>query len=222
MEIRPWYTMTLDLVVVAALLIFRPAGAKTDKPPAPPGGGKTEAAAASARVGRTWLVVVAFAALAITATAITSWRMIVYHPARLTPDGNIVGDGAVLMDVDDLNAWMNRPLPLLMGNWLGSDANLRQGNWTVILYRSACKVCQKELAEQDTRARGFKQAGRPITVAVAELPPVAPAGENAVATDSPLVRATLKNPPMWFVHTPVVIQLHNGVVTKVEFPQAEE
>ena len=218
MEIRPWYTMALDLVVVAGLLVFRPIAGR---PPAPPAGGDSESKPV-ARPGKLPWWTVAFAVVALLAVAATAWPMLVYRPARQALDGKIVGGGPVLIDATDLNNWLHRPLPLLMGNWLECDANLRQGEWKLILYRSSCKACRRELAERDKQARDVQRAGRPVTVAVAELPPGAPPGENAVAADSPLVRAKLKFPPAWFVHTPVLIRIQNGMVVNAEFPQAQE
>ena len=144
--------------------------------------------------------------------------MIVYQPARLTLDGTIRGRGAVLLDPSD---WPGHTLPLLLGRpaSLTAEADLADGEWTLILYRPSCKVCRAELAREEAHARNLVREKRPVRTVVVELPPVSPPDEDAVDKDSPLVRGWLDERRAWFVHTPLVVRIRAGIVTGIEFPQ---
>ena len=85
-SVSPWYTLTLDVIAVAALLWRRPAGGNT--------GG-------SAGRWRVRLGIVAGLVLACGVGAGVAAGM--YEPARLSEDGQIIGDGRVVLLEPDQN-----------------------------------------------------------------------------------------------------------------------
>lgn len=104
------------------------------------------------------------------------------------------GDGLVVLEPE---AWIGQRLPI--AEFI--DADLSQGEWTVLLHRHDCPDCQEATPQYESLA-----AGR--NVALVEVPPFG----QEVANSGPAVYTRLREERDWFVQTPVEMRLSSGVV----------
>ncbi|MFP3937907.1 MAG: MauE/DoxX family redox-associated membrane protein [Phycisphaerae bacterium] len=200
-KVHPWHTLVFDLLGLAALLVFRPKLSR----PHPVTHSKPRHIAVAAV-----MIVGGFSAAAAIAG---------YEPARLEDTGEIVSakngnDGndreVVVLQPHD---WLGKTFPLLKHIDVGDK--LRSGQWEVILYHYTCPTCREEIERIEQLAQmrgGWSEAGG---VAVVSIPPHAPAGEEIVPDDTACLRGKLSDEHDWFVSTPVMLTLTDGVVTEV-------
>lgn len=193
-ELSPWYSLGIDLTALLCLALARPGPGRA------PGRGR--------------LVATCVTAVVLAAASIVA--MVTYRPARLLGDGTIAGRGAVLLDP---TGWTGRRWPLLShvrfeGPRARVEDNLSAGRWRIVLYRSDCLACRRELAELESRLRSTVSRPGPPTMAV-ELPPRAPVERNPLTPDSPIRQALLDDSRPWFVATPLEVDLADGIVVRV-------
>jgi hypothetical protein len=200
--VNPWYTLFLDLCAVAALLAFRPLSLRVRAgvmAPAfassPPGRGRVRARLAA--------VLALFLALGIPA----GWTMSAYQAAALADSGDLIGSGkSVVLEPEN---WVGKPLPLLRYIDLGNQ--LTSGRWVVVLYRHDCPHCQRTVPQCAAHAREL--AARTGTrVALVEMPPYAESPAWLGDGISTCVLGRLSDSRLWFVRTPVILTVEDGVV----------
>jgi hypothetical protein len=109
----------------------------------------------------------------------------------------------------DPSAWTNKPFPLISHIQRGQQ--LRRDEWLVLFYHHDCPKCQAALINLNT------EAGRAATdqkhYAAIEVPPFGPVEDDLVRPPVVSLRLTDQN---WFMETPRLIHLSNGIVTSVE------
>jgi hypothetical protein len=104
------------------------------------------------------------------------------------------------------DTWSGKPF------WLADHIDigdrLKQGEWLVVLYHHDCSVCARAIRDLEQRARG----GQRGQVALIEVPPLQAQPDLPRAG---FVYGRLDSDgPQWFVTTPVMIHLTEGVVTR--------
>lgn len=194
LQINPWYTLILDVCVIALLLKFRP-DLKRPQPASRP------------------TLRFAIFALALLAAGIPSAiAMATYTPATLADDGAIVGTQHVVLL--EPSKWLGKTFSLQ--NYVEFGGDMAKGKWNVILYHHDCPDCQTRLPALLDGARSLaRQPNHPRTVFV-EMPPYAPPGKNLVAADPAYELGRLSNVRDWFASTPVTVELAGGFVMKVQ------
>jgi len=188
--VDPWYTLALDLTAVAALLRARRGFLAV---PGVPWRGRRLAGA----MGVCLLIGIP---LGLAAG--------LYVPARLGEDGKLVGSRrAVLLEPE---TWVGTPCPLLPHVDVGK--RLGRGRWRVVLYHHDCPQCGRRVP--DLARAGCRRAGRRrgTKVAMVELAPYAPPGRSLVPPDAACVTGRVSEDRDWFVGTPTVLTLLDGVV----------
>lgn len=186
----PWLTLSLDLFVVAMLLVFPPQREILVRP------NVRKAVAAVA------------AAVALGAGLPAGYAMLNYESGRLLPDGTIVGD---VDHVDfEPEEWVGQPFPLFAHIDVGDQ--LREGRWTLMFHYHRCKACHDGLARLLDQAAAYPDRELLERIVLVEVPPLGPEG-----LDAPLRRwfktGRLSPERAWLMPVPTVMQLRDGLVT---------
>jgi hypothetical protein len=194
-EVHPWYTLVFDVCAVVALLVFRP--------------DLSRARPASRRKLRLGLV----AALAVVGGVAALAAIASFEPARVSDTGEIVGgqDTAVVVEPE---TWRARPFPLLKHIDVGE--RLRTGQWEVLLYRWDCESCHRVIEQKEPLAAMMGGPSEAGGIALISIPPHAPPGREMVGEDSPFLVGKLSDAHDWFIGTPTVLSLADGVVMEVQ------
>jgi hypothetical protein len=189
-EVNPWYTLVLDGAVVAALAFLHPP--LLSPPP----------------TARPRLRFAAAAAVGLAAGIPFILAAALFEPTTLSADGQVVGSSRVVLLEPE--KWVGGRLPLLPH--IDVAKQLAKGQWTVVLYHHDCPHCQERVPQLEREAR--KQAGRvgDAKVAMVELPPYAPAGRSLLPPDTSCLAGRASGARDWFVETPTILTLLNGVV----------
>ena len=126
LETSPWLILGLDLVVLVALVAFRPRAT-------PSQGGRWRVALLA--------IVMLFAGVPM------GYAMSRYQPTLIASDGVILGSGTLV--VLEPEKWVGTDFPLLPHIDLGQS--LKQGDWEVWLYRHDCSECSERLERLEFR-----------------------------------------------------------------------
>ena len=198
--VNPWYTFTMDVAAVLALFWWRPSGA-----------------AGSLRIGA---VVVAWLVVGVPTAVI----MGTYQHSLSTEDG-------IIMDQNDLivlepEKWIGKRCPLLpyiedaprqvKPDERDLHERLAENAWIVVLYHVGCPSCQEVIPEYEELARKSGEDAHRPRVALIEVPAYGEAKSERLPSDVPWVLGRLSTQKEWFVETPAVLLLRNGLVNPAE------
>jgi len=115
------------------------------------------------------------------------------------PDGRIM----ILLEPE---TWIGKEFPLISRFVEPAGAEvLLQGTWQVLLVQPDCSECRQKMAELESRTQ------RPENVAIVVIP--ARSGDKMLQTSFPTFMLDRKNG--WFVTTPVVVKLSEGICVAV-------
>jgi hypothetical protein len=208
--VNPWYTVTLDLVIVLSLLRWRPNG---------------QGPVFATHFREVCLRAIAVLVMWLSVGLPAAFAMVSHTTAILNKDGIILGDGNLV--VLEPQEWVGSHFPLLpFIEDFSKSVNpgqpplrerLGEGEWFVVLYRQGCPRCRKILAHYRRNAeqgrRGIEQG---MLVAIVEIPPVA----EAVI---PVEVGVLSTGYRWFLKNPTGIHLRDGMVelVKIEVSDAQ-
>ena len=190
-DVNPWVTLVLDVAALAALVRFRPSPEETGLSPAVRRRRLRMAAASGAAMGLAALI-----------------GSVVYAPATLSEEGQVVGDSRIVLL--EPRKWVGAPCPLLKHTDVARP--LAKGRWTVVLYHHDCPRCEERVPEFARRAREQASRMAKAKVAMIELPPHAPAGRSLLPPETPCLTGKVDAGRDWFVATPTVLTLSEGVV----------
>ncbi|GHT41904.1 hypothetical protein FACS189443_4280 [Planctomycetales bacterium] len=187
--VNPWITMTFDLFIVFVMWVCRPKQ-------------ETQSGNLAAMIGSifiSWLV------LAVPLT----WIAVTYEPAVLTKSGEIVGSSqSVLLNPRD---WIDEKFPLLQ--FVDIPVELGEGTWCVLLYRKSCADCRKQFERRRDRKISVEDERGIVFL------------ETGGYTQNELKKTfddgighwgCLKPVHHWFIETPVMFKLRDGVVEGVD------
>ena len=186
-EINPWYTLIFDLAAVTALLIFRPSGKHRQY------------------VQFHWLRSAMVAAVALVAGIPGGLAMASYIPAAVTSQGNIIGDGQIV--VLEPETWVGKRFPLL--KYIDIGDQLERGNWIVLLYHHDCPQCHEAIRKYEQMAKDLAGNEDFLQIALIQVPPygIASIGQNLHCSSGRLI-----NTKEWFITTPTVVLLESGTI----------
>ena len=200
-EINPWYTAVFDLIVVLVLPFCRPVRGTVNN-----GEGARFFAVRMATVG---LICMAGAAFGV-------WNLYRYSAGRLSEDGLSFADQTVILEPEK---WVGHPF--ILADYIDVGPQLTHGDWIVLLYRYDCEHCQQAVPRYAVLAQQKRAVDSP-SVALVEIPPFAPPGQELIRPSTSIVRGQLSEKHDWFASTPVMIRIHNGTVRTVAESDAAE
>lgn len=193
--VNPWLTFTLDICIVLALFVFEPVENKL---------GEIGQGVEPERLRpRLVAVSVLWALVGIPG----SFAMASPRIASLTSAGSI--DTAATFVILEPQQWIGSRFPLL--DYVDIKDRLMAGDWFVLLYHHNCSTCQRVLPQVMRVDSGA--SGNSRQLALIEVPPYAQGHETP--PQAPLwIRGHLAKTIEWFVRTPVLVELRDGVVTE--------
>jgi len=190
LEVNPWWTFGLDLLVLGAIGKWTPLQIKQQA------ASETEVSLRSGVSRRTF----AAAGIVFLVGVPISVQMLSAHHATLTQAGTIVGDGKLV--ILEPETWIGKPLPIATHIDIGDQ--LLEGEWILVLFHHDCPECQEALPQYEQLA----QEGGRKRIAVVEVPPYGKKANHTVAS----VYGRLSDKREWFVQAPVEIFVKNGIV----------
>ncbi len=193
--VDPRATFALDVVLVAALLRWRPAV-----------GPGLRAAFDRALLRRGLRVLLVWLIVAVPA----GYAMTRYCAAGLDNEGRVIGKGRVVLL--EPKTWVGKRFPLWQ--YIDIGEQLSRGKWVVVLYRHDCPRCQEIIPRLDelARRRVFpREQGR---LAFVEMAPYE-TGAGMIARGCTAARGRLEDVRDWFAETPFAVVLREGVVAEV-------
>lgn len=204
-QVSPWYTLALDLAVVAALVCCRPATGQSTSAGQP--ASSTELPGRSCEATKIGWVLALWLAIGLPA-GVAIGRA---QPAALDLTGEILGDSAfVLLEPD---AWLGKPFPLL--RYIDRGDRLARDEWIVVLYRHDCPACREMLPVYERLGLVSMTSPAAPRVALFEMPPYGNAADSQLDRDVHYLKARLTDAKNWFVQLPLVIRLNNSRVLSV-------
>ena len=129
--------------------------------------------------------------------AVSTTILILNEPAPITASYEVL----------EPEAWKDQNLPILDN--IDIADSLRQGNWLVLLYHHDCPDCAQAIPEYYRIATDLKGNEDFLRLALVEIPPY---GTKETDNHSPCMMGHIDNSKEWFVTTPTVALLSQGVV----------
>ena len=194
LSVGPWYAFGIDVAAVVALIVFRPRWKAATAP--------------TNRLVRRLAVTAGLVVLLGVPAGLAVGRS---TPGRLADDGSIVGNETCV--VVEPAAWVGKTLPLK--KHISTGTQLSQGEWTVVLFHHDCEDCKALIDRLAGEARKPGARRNRPRLAVVEIPKYGPLPESLEARNSAVLVGKLDSTREWFVPTPTVLELHDGVVTSV-------
>ena len=184
--VNPWITMALDLVIVICLAVFRERLDWTFPPP-----------------DRKKLLAVLIAWFVISGLALFGMLSLKQQPHATLGTKYTGADGRKMIELEP-ETWIGKEFPLISRfvQPEGSDI-LREGAWTVLLIHIDCPNCLEMMAVlQERNAEG---------IAIV----VVPLQSNEKMPDTVFPTFVLDRQNDWFVSTPCVVELSEGICVEV-------
>lgn len=191
-ELNPFITATMDAVIVASLLRWRPKQAVADFRQV---------------FARATCVLVVWVAVGVPA----AYAMGSYTPDTLTDAGGIVGDDAIVLLEPE--KWIGKRFPLL--EYIDIGDTLKEGKWVVVLYRHECPECQAVVPKYARLSRELSARGEAVNVALIEVPPYGDHRAQSALHKAECCAGRLSNAQEWVGTMPLVLALERGMVNEV-------
>jgi hypothetical protein len=138
------------------------------------------------------------------------WLMLSFQPSTITSDGEIVGTSNVVMLYP--KDWLGQKCPVL--EFTDIAANLNQGHWIVVFYGANCKKCKEHFA--DWKDNGFPVAkNNDEQIAMLEISGEPVNTFRQTLKTEPYIGGGLSRSKQWYIETPTVILLDEGIVKQV-------
>ncbi|MEX2167715.1 MAG: MauE/DoxX family redox-associated membrane protein [Pirellulales bacterium] len=186
LEVNPWWTLTLDAVIVWLLVVQRQAFLERSQPP----------------VGKVKLSASAAGYLLLGGSSL--FLMVGSAPTDLRADDSLPSNAKLV--VLKPTEWINQKFPL--NDEMSPKIDVSDGESVVLLYHHDCSKCRDALPRYEQLAGEMAKRGDTAQVLLLEVPPYGMALDHiGLAT-----RARLSADRQWFVQAPVEIQLWDGMV----------
>jgi thiol-disulfide isomerase/thioredoxin len=200
-KVNPWITFSvIDIPLFLGLVIFRPKGLKLLPPPWP-----------SARhfFGVAIPTFIAFGII---------MPVLVFHkPPDKTDKYEVVRPAEWISEARNHKEWS-------MFKYIDIADSLRSKIVIVVFYSNECETCHKAIPLYDQMSRDMTGNEDSMRFAFIEVPPYA-SKQSLVPADSPVLRGKLDSSKKWYMQTPVVVVLKDGLVGKAwegEVPQLDD
>jgi hypothetical protein len=193
-QLNPWYTSSLDLVVVLSLLRWPP-----KRPGSPPAFTFRLLFLRGATVLIIWVLVGIPAALAMNS----------YADTTISDAGELTGNGKTVVLKPE--TWVGKRFPLLEHIDVGHK--LTDGLWLVLLHRHDCSACREAASEYEALAKDFSTKLGCPAIALIECPPFAPTQLPGEARS--WISGRLSDAHEWHLSGPTSVLLDGGQVRNV-------
>ncbi len=191
-SVNPWYTFSLDAVIVVSLVRFPPCA-------------HVYAANKSRRYALLRTALTAIIWMAVGVPAAISMRE--PHVMNLTDSKEVpVGNAIMILEPRD---WIGKRFPLL--KYIDIGDRLMTGGWIVVVVHHDCPECQEVMSRCVSASGGSGSRGSlSRSFAFVEMPPY---GSDPLVPSSYLV-GRLDDEHAWFCNTPQAIRLADGNVVE--------
>jgi hypothetical protein len=95
------------------------------------------------------------------------------------------------------------------------NQRLARGNWIVMFYHASCDQCRATIPVYEQLAQSELLAGKTPHVAFVRVPSGSGFSSHGLFHSNLAIHATLDATHDWFAQTPIVLQLHNGIVMAI-------
>lgn len=191
--VNPWYTFCLDIATVILLIVFRP---------------RAEVGCAAHAVALpVWLVV--------------SAALLVGVPAAILMASDRVRSASVARQIQRNHSavvlapeqWEGKQFPLV--ELIDVGRHLTHGQWAVVLYHVGCLKCDEMINGFDELSMVTNDARGAVRVAFIEVPEEGQSRAEWPLSSSHCLRGELRDSYDWFVSTPVILAIKDGIVEEV-------
>ncbi len=184
-HVRPWITLlVMDVPMFLAFAIFRPKGIKLLPPP--------------------WPSLRYFLAIAIPTFILLptiEYVLIANKPPMVSEKYEVI----------DVTKWTNQQTwPLLQ--YVDIQDKLQTGDWIVLMYHNDCPDCRLAMPIYEKFYGDLK--GNNVEMAFVEMQPYEEGELQLMPVDSKVNKGRLSDIKTWYVETPVVIVLRDGLTIK--------
>jgi hypothetical protein len=187
--LHPRWTAAIDFVVILALWRWHPTKGM------------------GPLVGRRWFRLTALLFILLCIAVPGGVLLAVSRLAVLDGEAEIGGNQSVIVVKPE--KWLGRRCPLLPYVDIGDE--LSRGRWLVVLYHHDCPICREVVPAYEAKARvGESDPTAPRVAFLAVPPHGAPLWQFAPGRSC--LKGRLTESKEWFVVTPAVIRLQDGVV----------
>lgn len=193
LTVRPWYTFALDIAAVALLLVFPPR--------------TTETGIGRALMLPDWLAVV----LALVVGVPGAVAMASLRPGSMSADGQIDGEGSLVVLLPE--EWNGKPFPL--AEHIDVGQRLSTGQWVLVFYHPGCPECEELIQWFRTSALVDSGSAARQPVAFIEVPESGELTKKLSLPAGVCLFGKLDNSREWFVSTPAILAVKDGMVEEV-------
>ncbi len=206
-HVNPWVTLSvIDVPLFLGLLIFRPKGYKLLPPPWP-------------------------SAKHFFSVAVPTFILIgVIMPVLIF---NKPSDKTDKYEVVRPKEWIRKEPPgekqvseeWAMLKYIDIADSLRSNIAIVVFYNIECDICHDAITLYDQMSRDMAGNEDSIQFAFIEIPPYGSEQDSFVPVDTPCLTGRLDSSKDWYIQTPLVVVIHDGLVVKsweIETPQLDE
>lgn len=194
--VSPWYMFGLDVAATIALCKWRPlweANADGETP---------RRVVARPRIALLTVV----AGLTIYVCAVGAK----FAPGRISADGRMPVNRIVLLEPDQ---WNGQRLPVV--EFIDGGKQFESGQWFIVFYHDGCPNCADVISDCESLVRQANGHVDSPRFAMVEVPPYG-SGKVFGKIPHPLFFITrLDESHDWFVQTPAVVSVVDGIVTAV-------
>lgn len=182
-QVNPWITLWLvDVPIFLLLAFFRPKGEKLFPPP--------------------WPKAAHFFAIAIPTFILLP--MIEYTLITNKQAKPAAQDWVIKSATEEKTIW-----PLL--NDVDIADEIGKGVWVVFMYHNDCPTCKEVLPAYLEMQKSLAGNEDAINFAFIEMPPYEEGELQLIPSDADITRGKLSNRKKWFLETPVVVVLNDGI-----------
>jgi thiol-disulfide isomerase/thioredoxin len=200
-KVNPWITFSvIDIPLFLGLVIFRPKGLRLLPPP--------------------WPKAAHFFGVAIPtfiAFSVIMPVLVFNKPPDKTDKYEVVRPAEWISEARNHKEWS-------MLKHIDIADSLRSNVVIVVLYSTECDTCHKAIPLYDQMGRDMAGNEDSLRFAFIEIPPYA-SKQGLVPVDTPCLRGKLDSSKKWYVQTPLVVVVQDGLVVKFwegETPQLDE
>lgn len=206
-EVNPWITLwVIDVPLFFGLLIFRPKGLKLLPPPWPK---------ASHFFGVAIPTFIAFSVIIPV--------LVFNKPPDKTDKYEVVRPKEWIREEPPDEKRVSEEWSML--KHIDIADSLRKNLVVVVFYSSECETCHKAIPLYDRMSRDMAGNEDSIRFAFIEVPPYSSEKDSIVPVDTPCLRGKLDPSVKWYIETPLVVVMQDGMVVKFwegETPQLNE
>lgn len=153
------------------------------------------------------ITALAWSCVAVTVTLTIAWYML--------PDDERSGSDNKRLVTFEPEKWLGKRFPLF--KHLLIDADLERGTWLVFVHQHGCLACSRLVPRYVDWAKiGGNGA---FKLAFIEVPPLGDIGRLQLPSEPEFASGRLVDRFDWFIHTPNVIRIKDGILIAIENPE---